>query len=92
MRSFRFVTAMLVLSGLALICAAQQSPGTDTITGRVMGEDGNPLANASVSAYEAETRGQNIPYSTITDDEGYFRLAGLPPGDYYLSVVAGAYI
>lgn len=44
MRSFRFVTAMLVLSGLALIGAAQQLPGTDAITGRVLGEDGNPLA------------------------------------------------
>jgi protocatechuate 3,4-dioxygenase beta subunit len=92
MRSFRFVTAMLVLSGLALIGAAQQSPGTDAITGRVMGEDGNPLEHARVYAYEAETRGQNIPHSTTTDEEGYFRLTGLPPSDYYLSASARGYL
>ena len=96
MRSFRFVTAMLVLSGLALIGAAQQSPmapGTDAITGRVLGEDGNPLAHARVSADNTEDRGPNrIPHYTITDDEGYFRLTGLPPGDYSISASAGGYL
>jgi hypothetical protein len=86
MRFFRFVTSLIALSGLALICMARQSTKIDAIIGRVMDENGNPLAHARVQATEAEARGPNrIPHSTITDDEGYFRLPGLPPGDYSVS-------
>ncbi|MBO0859376.1 MAG: carboxypeptidase regulatory-like domain-containing protein [Chloracidobacterium sp.] len=93
MRLFRFVTSLFALSGLALIGAAQQSPKTDAITGRVISDDGNPLALASVQANEAEARGPNhIPHSTTTNDEGYFSLDGLPPGDYYISASAGGYL
>ena len=91
-RFFRSVTApvLLVLSGLAPIGAAQQS---DAITGRVLGDDGNPVVNARVQANEAEARGPNrIPHSTTTDDEGYFRLAGLQPGDYYITANAAGYL
>src|SRR5215468_1372926 len=91
-RFFRSVTApvLLVLSGLAPIGAAQQS---DAITGRVLGDDGNPVVNARVQANEAEARGPNrIPHSTATDDEGYFRLAGLQPGDYYITANAAGYL
>src|SRR5262245_61637180 len=93
MRFFRFVASLVALSCLTLIGAAQQSPKTDAITGRILGEDGNPLAHARVSANEAEARGPNqIPHYTITDDEGYFRLTALPPGDYYISASAGGYL
>jgi hypothetical protein len=96
MKLFRFVTAMLTLSGLVLIGSAQQipmAPKTDAISGRVVDENGNPLVNAWVSVDEVAARGPNrIPHSTTTDDEGYFRLTGLPQGDYYISVSAGGYL
>jgi protocatechuate 3,4-dioxygenase beta subunit len=96
MRFFRFVTSLVALSGLALIGAAQQAPTvsrTDSITGRVVSEDGNPLVNARVGVDEVAARGQKrIHHSTTTDDVGYFRLTGLPPGNYHFSASAGGYL
>ena len=92
---FRFVTAiiLLALSGLALFGAAQQSPKGGAITGRVLGDDGNPLAHAGVQVNEAEARGPNrASHQTTTDDEGYFRVANLPPADYYITASAEGYL
>src|SRR5215813_6476786 len=92
-RFFHIVMTLSVLSALALLAAAQQTPKADAITGRVIGEDGNPIVSAGVSAYEVEGRRVNrIPNGTTTDDEGYFRLTGLPPGMYHLSASAVGYL
>jgi protocatechuate 3,4-dioxygenase beta subunit len=68
-------------------------PRGSVITGRVSDEFGEPVANAVVSAmrygYVAGVRrlmpapGQNA--RDTTDDQGQFRLFGLPPGDYVVS-------
>src|SRR5215813_1381486 len=58
-RFFHSVIAVSVMSALALIAAAQQTPKADAITGRVIGEDGNPIVNAGVSAHEVEGRRVN---------------------------------
>lgn len=92
-RFFRFVMALLALSSPALIGAARQPPKADAITGRVLGDDGNPLVNARVHVSEAEARGpKRVSHSTTTDDEGHFRVAGLPLGDYYISASAEGYL
>ena len=93
MRFFRFVTSLVALSGFALIGAAQQSTKPDSITGRVVSEDGAPLVNAHVSVNEVAARGPNrVSHSTTTDDDGYFRLPGLPQGDYHISASADGYL
>jgi protocatechuate 3,4-dioxygenase beta subunit len=68
-------------------------PRGSVISGRVFDEFGDPVANAVVSAmrygYAAGARrfipggGQNS--RDTTDDQGQFRLFGLPPGDYIVS-------
>jgi protocatechuate 3,4-dioxygenase beta subunit len=67
-------------------------PRGSVIGGRITDEFGEPVANASVTAlryvYAAGARrmqpaGQNA--RDTTDDQGQFRLFGLPPGDYYVS-------
>jgi hypothetical protein len=91
-RFFRSLTApvLLVLSGLAPVGAARQP---DAITGRVLGDDGNPLAHARVSADKAGARGpERIYRATTTDDEGYFQLTMLPSGEYLISASAEGYL
>ena len=68
-------------------------PRGSVLGGRVTDEFGEPVANADVRAwryaYAAGTRrmmpapGANA--RDTTDDQGQFRLFGLPPGDYYVS-------
>lgn len=65
-------------------------PRGSAVTGRVLDEFGEPLANASVSALRyAFAGGQRrlLPTGNIdrTDDLGQFRVHGLAPGDYYIS-------
>ncbi len=67
-------------------------PRGSVLGGRITDEFGEPVANASVTAlryaYTGGARrmmpaGQNG--RDTTDDQGQFRLFGLPPGDYYVS-------
>jgi hypothetical protein len=70
-------------------------PRGSVISGRITDEFGEPMANASVVAmrygYQAGVRrllpagGGNSRDST--DDQGQYRLFGLPPGDYFVSAV-----
>ena len=69
-------------------------PRGSVLGGRITDEFGEPVANASVTAwrysYAGGARrmtpaGQNA--RDTTDDQGQFRLFGLPPGDYYVSAM-----
>ncbi len=60
------------------------------ITGRVLDEDGEPVANAQVQPlryrYVNGGRKQLMPYGgATTNDLGEYRIFGLAPGRYYLS-------
>lgn len=63
------------------------------ITGRVLDEDGEPLARALVTVQRYQyVRGERQLTSAggdQTDDRGQYRVFGLPPGDYYVSATAG---
>jgi hypothetical protein len=67
-------------------------PRGSVLGGRITDEFGEPVANASVMAFRygfaggarrMQPAGQNS--RDTTDDQGQFRLFGLPPGDYYVS-------
>jgi protocatechuate 3,4-dioxygenase beta subunit len=65
------------------------------ITGRVFDDAGEPVANAHVSAMRQRTvngatRLAPTMHGRTTDDTGAYRLFGLPPGRYVLSVRPGA--
>ena len=50
---------------------------TGTVTGRILGVDGEPMANAEVRA-----EGSRDTRQTNTDEQGRYRLGGLHPGKY----------
>jgi hypothetical protein len=60
------------------------------ITGKILDQDGEPMQSAQVQAMKAkysQGRKQLISYGEAsTNDIGEFRVYGLPPGRYYLSV------
>jgi hypothetical protein len=67
-------------------------PRGSVLGGRITDEFGEPVANANVSAWRFGYAGgarRMMPAGPnsrdSTDDQGQFRLFGLPPGEYYVS-------
>src|SRR5439155_10393652 len=64
------------------------------ITGRVLDEDGEPLARAVVTVqryqYVRGERQLSPAGGDQTDDRGQYRVFGLPAGDYYVSADAAS--
>lgn len=69
-------------------------PRGSVLGGRITDEFGEPVANAAVTAFRyayvagarrLQAAGQNA--RDTTDDQGHYRLFGLPPGDYYVSAI-----
>jgi protocatechuate 3,4-dioxygenase beta subunit len=57
------------------------------ITGRVLDSDGQPMIGDNVSVQMVgERNGQNYGKTEFTDDRGVYRIYGLPPGNYRVSV------
>lgn len=65
---------------------------TGVIAGRVVGTDGEPLVDARIQALKLRRVGgerrlvSEWAGADTTDDRGAYRLHGLGPGDYYVSV------
>jgi protocatechuate 3,4-dioxygenase beta subunit len=63
------------------------------VTGRVLDEEGEPLARAVVTVLRQQyVRGEKqlAPAGADqSDDRGQYRVFGLPPGDYFVSASAG---
>lgn len=67
-----------------------ETPKRGSITGRVVNESGQPLANAAVYVRAFGSAGQGN--ATATDGEGNFQVGGLDPLAYQISAVVPAYI
>jgi hypothetical protein len=63
------------------------------VTGRILDEDGEPLARAMVTVLRQQyVRGEKqltTAGGDQSDDRGQFRVFGLPPGDYFVSATVG---
>ena len=97
------MTPMLIIlfTAFARMAPAQQLPASaasadqtgrrlkreEVITGRVIGPDGQPMADASVFAYQiGERLGRG--HSATVDDDGIFKMVGLSPTTYVFSARA----
>jgi len=61
------------------------------ITGRIIGADGQPVADADVFAHRI-SENTSLASSTASDENGNFKLTGLSPGAYVLTAQAPGYI
>jgi hypothetical protein len=65
-------------------------PRGSAVSGRILDEFGEPVADASVTTMRMQYSGGRrrlVPSgrASMTNDLGYFRVFGLPPGEYYVS-------
>ncbi|HYG79705.1 MAG TPA: carboxypeptidase-like regulatory domain-containing protein [Pyrinomonadaceae bacterium] len=68
------------------------SSRSGVITGRVLGEDGRPLAGAVVHVFRVYARVPGPPLSADTDAEGRFRVPDVEPGLYGVRVMLHGYV
>ena len=65
-------------------------PRGSAVSGRILDEFGEPVADATVAAMRMQYHAASAVWSpsgrnSMTNDLGHFRLFGLPPGEYYVS-------
>jgi len=88
---------LVMFLALLCCCAAQAQTTTSSssskvvITGRVIGEDGQPLAGVSVRAVSARS-GAASSRPVLTNEDGVFRLTGLASTTYTLRASLPAYV
>jgi hypothetical protein len=63
------------------------APAAGTITGRVVSDDGRPLADAVIFLGRAFARVAGPPLTATTDSEGRFRVTGLDSGLFFVSAM-----
>lgn len=86
-------TPVEVAAGAIVEKIAIGLPRGGVITGRVMDETGEPLAEARIQILRSQftpAGRRMVPAGRgdTTDDQGAFRIYGLPPGDYVVSATA----
>lgn len=69
--------------------AARDTTATGTLSGRVVNENGQPVANALVTV---RSYGASNEQNTTTDNEGSFQVTGLKPAAYLVNAAAPAYV
>ncbi|HEX7999121.1 MAG TPA: carboxypeptidase-like regulatory domain-containing protein [Pyrinomonadaceae bacterium] len=70
--------------------AVSAAPPNGTITGRVLADEGHPVANAAIVAFGLNTGGP--PAGDTTDADGKFEVKNLRPGAYNVQVTAPGYV
>ena len=88
--AFASVDPVTLAEGQQFVADFRLSRG-GAFSGRIIDEFGDPIAGANVSALRYQVTAQGVRTtrtgtSVASDDTGTYRVYGLPPGQYYLSV------
>ena len=83
---------LLFFNSLSAQTAPEESKETGSIAGRVT-RGGRPAADAEVMLMPSEWSPQRKPAAKAkTDEDGRYRMEGVPPGRYFLSAVSPGYV
>lgn len=83
--SFQIPCLLLILLLSAHVAYGQAQANAADLQGTVTDSTGAVVANATVTA---RNLGTNISRNASTNDEGFYRIINLPPGDYEVTVEA----
>src|SRR5829696_9305284 len=83
--SFQIPCLLMVLLLSAHVAFGQAQSNAADLQGTVRDATGAVVANASVTA---RNPGTNFSRSATTNDEGFYRIVNVPPGDYEVTVEA----
>jgi hypothetical protein len=82
------VLGMIILAGLAKPSFSQGGASNAQLNGAVRDESGGSVARAAITVRETET---NRTYSAVSNDNGLYVIANLPPGRYELTTEASGF-
>src|SRR5688500_9874912 len=84
-RFFQLTILLLVSLAAASVAFGQAQSNAADLQGTVKDATGAVVANANVTGRNPAT---NVSRNATTNDEGFYRLINLPPGDYEITVKA----
>jgi len=82
----RFISAGLTFFAFLLLLAGSAAAQGNNVTGQVIGLDGNPLPNATITIKNESGR----TFTTKTDSKGNFIQVGVPDGVYSVTLTSSA--
>src|SRR5437763_1885674 len=80
----KFISKILPVLAVAALLAVPGFAQTGNITGKVLDVDGKPLSGATISI---DRQGISQHFEVKTDKQGQYIHAGLPTGQYKVSVM-----
>ena len=87
-RSCRITSLLLISLAAASVAFGQAQSNAADLQGTVKDSTGANVTGATVTA---RNPGTNFSRNATTNDDGYYRIINLPPGDYELTVEAASF-
>jgi len=87
-RSCRIISLLMITLAAASVALGQAQSNAADLQGTVRDATEAVVPNATVTARNAAT---NLTRTATTNDEGFYRIINLPPGDYEITVEAPSF-
>lgn len=80
--------AILVLCGVLVLCVSARAQYRASVEGTVTDSQGAAVTRANVTVINADT---GVSKTTVSSAEGFYRVDGLPPGNYTVRIEAPSF-